>query len=476
MNILPQIFNGSIYTHLYESENNICNNDSVNHQNANEQILKNNDDASRQFDLVNAVNDDLDKSRGPRFLDDVYLHLDDVSADDLLLEKSMMIKRLISRYTNTVLNKPRDLMFAIIECISSGILLYFMTRRADCCLIDSVEVYNSDIFCLTGEWVFGFISEQVDYKQSDDKVNNSRHSDNHSHKSRHNNLTKFSYASQTDDTFLLPPVFHLLKDDEMHSNADFNSPGLDNIEHSQLSNEKKMSFDMKYLKKNYTTLNVNVISDVLLQKQNHDRENENGHSDTSGKMQNILKLFVDFKELERLITFLVYVDRESQYNDIEVNIKNKPATNRSYCSNDDITKRKCLQVTDGDKLRRLYSEILDTHLKTPGGLSSKKNESQTTQSTSIGESNNDTPCSDISKIFESLTLLFLDKISITLVESLLYDSGRFKRNYSYKFGIIDIIQPKVGKMIYNKCNIYDGTFKAKSSSDKQHINGVSFDG
>lgn len=421
---------------------------------------------NKSFNLINTVNDNLDKLRGPRLIDDVYLRLDDVSADDLLLEKSMITKFLISRYKNvteTILRKPRDLMFAIIECICSGIKLYLTTERGDCCYIDDIEIFNADIFCSTNDWILGFIGEKVvkDDQKLEQQVGENVDKINIFDDNMEDPILDLVSSWKRLKSNNLPPLVCYFGD-EMEVSDENNTNEI--LQETRLENAKIIN-DIENLKKSYINLNTDSLS----------KETNNTNccfpikSNLPTKKLNILKLIVDMKELERLLTFLIYVDRYSSYNGLNIFIQNKSGTSKSFCaykksrlSND--VENTCLKNENSDRLKKIYDNI--TNKSNLGDETGEKTDEEKTKKMT----------NRILEIFEWCTYLYLDKISTVIIESLFYKSSNLKITQSHKFGIVDLLCPKLGRSFSDKIDVSNrrGDISAISSYKRQRV-GVSFD-
>lgn len=437
---------------------------------------------SSSFNLINAVNDEFDKLRGPRLIDDIYLRLDDVSADDLLLEKGMITKFLISRYKNeveTVLRKPRDLMFAIIECICTGLKLYLTTQQGDCCYIDDIEIYNADIFCSSNDWILGFIGEKI-INDDFEKIINQNVND----QTDVDKINIFDDPVDTDpildlvsswkrlksDKQNLPPLVCYFIDGMYDTDDETNDSKSDKIlKEAQYLENKKIKKDIENLKESYINLNVNMIS-------NESEKDNCCFPSTANKVPqkkiNILKLIIDMKELERLLIFLMYVDRHSLYNGIDIFIQNKSATSQSFClykksrlSND--VEGVCLKNANSDRLKTIYDNITkNVNANSDGGGTNINGNHNADQHREIRSNNR------ILEIFEWITFLYLDKISTTIIESLFYKFPNTKINQSYKFGMLDLICPKIGKSV---CNQVDTSKEIPLMNSYKRRANVSFD-
>lgn len=459
-------------------------NDDTDINDDNKRTRRNSNDADSHFDLINAVHDDPDKNRGPRIVDDIYMRLDNVAADDLIVEKTMTIKWLIGRYKNArELCKPRDLMFAIIECVCTGLKLYLTTRQGDCCYLDHIEIYDGEIYCSTNEWILGFIGEKrIELNSTFDETYRCNYRSNDSDKkididkidvfgdSTENVVTDFvdSWRRLKLDDSKLPPLFCFFDDNVNYNVADRKNDTDKIIERERQIKKNKIETDMKNLKKSYVNLNV----DMMAEKSpnccvSYDDDVTNR---ASAKIENVLKLIVDMKELERLVVFLLYVDRESQYDDIDIDIKNKIGINRTFCAfkktglTNEVEER-CLKSTNGSRLKTVYDNITNNQ-------DSDKN-NRVEKDSSKRNDNRENSC--VTNVFECLTFLFFDKISTTIIESLFLHSTRAVDIRSYKFGVLDLIRPKISKSNFNKVDAKKVDIK-RIGVDRKHRVGVLFDG
>lgn len=397
--------------------------------------------------FINSVNLAADEERGPQLSRDVYLGLDNASADDLLVEKSMLVKWLITRYEkSTIMHKPRDLMFALLECICTGLEIYLCTQQGDCRYIDRAEIFDGDIFCSCSEWILGIVEEnetEIETNAPEPVIEKDLDSinlfgDNGDGNSRIDDIIKFSDCVRTNSSGL-PHLLQCYNDENMMDDDDeaSNDRLQQNSERAREAKRRKIETDAQKLKK-YINLNVNVLVDKSM---NAEELQEGRKANCQRRRENVLKLIVDMKELERLLTFLLYVDREALYGDIDVAFRNKLGTSRPFClfKNGKLSKdveENCLINSDGNRLRDAYKNITDGRVDpTP---------EETASSVGAGTTMSDR----VMEIFEVVTFLFLDKISTVVVESLFTNSVPTK--HAYKFGLVDVMYPRVGKISCHK--------------------------
>lgn len=431
-----------------------------------DRFLTGGDRESRDDFLVNSVDDETDAERGPSLSRDIYLRSDGVSVDDLLVEKSMLTKWLISRYDGVV-RKPRDMADAIVECVSTGTEIYL--SRNDSRYVDRVEIFDADVFCLCNEWILGFVSERktLKTKNNDDDAATAEAAKIARRETRLDDINIFDdYVVEAPiDDFIkfvstkttngLPPLLYGSEKDVVNDGRDVYEEDGDNDDDDSRRQRtakmarEKMRVDAEKLKK-YANLNVDVIVE------RSPPDDKGGTPRT--ERENVLKLIVDFNELERLLTFLLYVDRNALYGDIDVTFRNKPGTADSFCFSKTNSTRgvdvRCLKNTDGDRLKDIYETV------TSGGNDYDDDDDDGNRgggrrtSTFSDEIEEDDRIDDSSEadrvldVFEYATLLFLDKISTTIIDTVL--SPDLAANRSYKFGIVDTIRPKIGKITRHK--------------------------
>lgn len=408
----------------------------------------------KQFDFINSVNDDADKNRGPRMLDDVHANVDNVSADDLLVEKTMMVKWLIARYKPiTSLSKPRDVMFAIIECICTGLKVYFTTQQGDCCYIDRIQIFNGQLFCSLNEWMLGIIGEEnvpihnlhSNVKQ---KINTDIDTSDFFMLDDDISTELLTRHRQFTSNTQLPPLLCIFDDTVWNTRKTTDNTTADEkiIEETKEKQRKKRKIDIEHLKQKYSNINVDVIAD----RSSNCYVSDKGRilADVATSKENVVKLIIDMQELERLIVFLLYVDREAE-NDINVHIKNKPGTNASFCTykksglSNELGEM-CLENANRNRIHALYDTIKSKQEK----QTACNNRTQASCSGRVMEQKQ-----RMENVFEWLTFLFIDKVSASIIQSLLLDTGKATNMRSYKFGIIDLLRPRIGKKICTKGDV-----------------------
>lgn len=455
-----------------------------------------NNTASYAF-FINSVNDENDKRRGPQLLRDIYMRLDNVSADDLLVEKSMLVKWLITRYNkkNNIAmfsRQPRDLMFAIIECVCTGMEIYLSTRQGDCRYIDRIEIFDGNIFCSCNEWMLGFIGENnsIESTSNIDDIDKPREKDtkdldkinifesNIERNASMENFVDYLTWNPTTDDGGLPPLLQFYSDNEENDVTNTSATTSlileKRLELARDAELQKIRTDADKLKE-YINLNVNVLAaNQSSSDQVHasrgtldDRQNSYVRSTVH---ENVFKLIVDTRELERLLTFLLYIDREALYGDIDVTFRNKLGTSRPFCffrNSSKLSKdveENCLGNSDSNRLKDIYENI------TNGDKHHNNNNTQE----DISEKDN-TVTGRALEVFEYATFLFLDKISTSIVESLISNSSSSSEKNAnlraFKFGLIDLMYPKIGKIgcqkfhadtVVQNATINNGTFKRRT--------------
>lgn len=424
------------------------------------------DEKKRDDSLINFVDETADKKRGPSSCHDVYIRLDNVSVDDLLVEKSMLVKWLISRYKDVSrMHKPREMMFAVIESVCKGIEIYLSSPNGvdvdddNCRYIEGAEIFDGDIFCACNEWMLGFIGETniekmkahddtaVDKRVVDDKrldAINVFDDDDNDNENLIDNFVNFVVQNRNAADTDLPPLLRYSDHDVEEEETERKCAR--RIENMRESFYKKTRLDAEKLRK-YSNLNVDVLS-----KDSKIDNEEKEEGDARSKRENrcyILKLIVDMKELEKLLTFLMYIDRGALYDDIDITFRNKLGTNKPFCFSKTTTSRNvsenCLSTTVGDRLNDIFESITDKHRRNTNIATADIEEISVE-----GESR--APISDRAlEVFEYVTFLLLDKISTTVVNSLVFPSSSpSTAQYSYKFGIVDLIYPKIGRIGFHK--------------------------
>lgn len=418
--------------------------------------------------FVRSVNDGADEQRGPGLARNIRLNLDNSSVDDLLLEKSMLVKWLITRYKNAPavrIRKPRDLMFAIIECVCTGIEIYLSTEGGDCRYIDRVDVFDGSIFCSCNEWMLGFVGEsEAEPDTRDDSapivvgksvtervLDNINIFEGAGHREGEAIAEEFSnfFSWNSSDDGGLPPLLRQYGEDDPFDGGDGVTaafiPFEKRIERARNEEREKMQADARKLG-GYVNLNASILSETA--NETEDRGADRGASTDRRKRETTLRLIVDTKELERLLTFLLYVDREALYGDIDVTFKSKLGDGRSICIFDNATKlsgdvkTNCLGEASGDAIKDLFENIADDRRY--------RDESIETDYERDDRSKRAPDVDRAFEIFEYAALLFLDKISTVVVENLLVapeSTGRVRggHGHTYKFGVVDLIHPKIGK-------------------------------
>lgn len=440
--------------------------------------------------FVKSVDDVADERRGPRLLQDIYAHLDDVSVDDLLVEKSMLVKWLISRYEHAeFMRRPKDLMFAIVECVCTGIKIYLSTRYGDCRYVDAIEMFDGDIFCTCNEWMLGFMVEKriADkpecHKEENqktfidmDSINIFEDEDRNDASTIELNNIIHTDIEECGVNDSLPPLFRLYRTIDNDGSGQNHHNAAATTTSTAEYDAKKVKLDIEKLKK-YKNLNVDGLvvgndGNTMTRAESNNVDVCSGDAKTTmtttGEYRNVFRLIVDAKELERLLTFLLYVDRDALYDDIDVTFKNKLGTSSPYCFAKTQSQKNvadtCLANSTENNLKDLYEHV--------------------TRTDNLGTKHENDDCNNIEneecrrddralEIFEYITFLFLDKISTTVVEYLVGPSRSLRNNmgHNFKFGIVDLLHPKIGKIACNKTNAATPTLSLASgggSSSSRH--------
>lgn len=417
---------------------------------------------AKMSNLLTSLDDIKDKKRSGkrRIIDEIYINLDGVSADDFVIERSILVKQLLLRYETVIerIHKPLEIAFMIVECIILGLRIYFTTENGS--YIDKLKVVNSDIHHSCNEWILGFISEKMNAKEtiSDDEDND----DNDTGDSNNSNA----------DVYM-----HTLNDDNctQHSSLDlphmsFFTPNdveeLENLSrkerHFECEKDVRMRqamYDLNKLKR------LNIIDDVESSADIFQRDNKVKHSPRVEKPncgENVLTLIIDMKELELLIMYLLYVDRESLYGDIDITFNDKIGSSKTFCYLKDkrLTGKfnKYLYNSKENHLKDVYKNLT--------GLI--ENSVDSSDATVYGDNNaaaydnkNNEYDDDVNnkttygvnrkvKIIEYLTLLQLDKLITSIIGAIFLDHVNDKN--PYKFGLTDILRPKINKFIFKNEN------------------------
>lgn len=425
--------------------------------------------------LLQSVNDDEDKKRGwyphdhrqyilrnptkgtssvgRRIIDDIYVNLDGISADDFVIERSMMVKWLLVKYANIIKNvhKPVDIMFVILECIINGLQLFFTTDSG--CYIDRVQILNGNIYCPCNEWILGFVNEKR-------KISKDTHQEN---RNVYECDEDVNYENDNVSNNNLPHIPYFVVNDldeinEHHSCEDRQSQIDENTTVQQQ--------DIEMLRKTYNSL-LNIIDDRNIndktttynsssktnrKHQQKYKYNNIDDDDEVSKYENVLTLIVDMEEMELLITYLLYIDRESIYGDIDINFHDK--FNPCYIKNKIVAEKigKCLQK---NQISNIYENLIDESIHTDNNDNNNDKyhndgiEDECGQN--IPNNNDDDQYRENRqiKIIEYLTLLQLDKLITTIIGHICLGYIPTTEKNPYKFGLIDILCPKITKLTYN---------------------------
>lgn len=403
---------------------------------------------ANNFNLVNAVHDAKDKTRGQRLVDDIHAQLDSVSADDMVVEKSMLVKWLVSRYKNKMndITKPMDLMFAIIECLCTGLKFYLSTERGDCSYVDHIEIYNGDIFCPTAEWILGVICDRrvkdfnrfggvtaaaADVDDDDDEYG--------ADPQRLVDKLIESWLQSKNSSSDLPPLFCYDANEVAEMAEATRTEKL--IEQEKRLENMRVKNDIDTLEKKYSSLlNVKLLNDTMAVGDRSCLPCNAADLQMPDKYENVLKLIIDMKELQLLLTYLLYVDRESLNGDIDITFKNKPGTGKSFCSLKQAglsqgAVGKCLQTTKNEQLKDVYNNL----------TGDRADDIDSTPADATREEEHTDSSTRLVQVFEYVTFLFLDKLQISTIEALFVNPASNKKN-PYKFGLLDVISPKIGKL------------------------------